>query len=217
MGKRGAHAGGHDGLKRHALGTEEAGLVFELGSNFKLGEAGADEAKNVVEELAAEQGRFMHDGQLFLVLDHAQGLDQGGGQRSEKRAAQMRRKALRAARKLGDGGVGGIKSGKFDAGLRGEPLHGVDCGRAGDDLHAWRRDFFGGLGGVAAIGEEAGSAAGDGKSGAGAGESGEIAEIGKMRDEKPVKSGAGDAAAQLTDRRLWSIRERINQRAGWQR
>ena len=57
--------------------------------------------------------------------------------------------------------------------------------------------LFGGLGCVAAIGEQARRAAGDGERGAGAGESAEIADVGKMRNEQAGQARRGSAAAQL--------------------
>jgi hypothetical protein len=54
-------------------------------------------------------------------------------------------------------------------------------------------NLLGGLRRIAAIGKEARSAARDGQRGAGACESGEIAEVGKTGDQQAVKPGFGQA------------------------
>ena len=68
-----------------------------------------------------------------------------------------------------------------------------------DDFDDGGVDFFPGLRGIAAIGEHARGAAGDGEGGTGAGESAEIAQIGQVRDKQAGEPGTRHFAAQCGD------------------
>ena len=78
-------------------------------------------------------------------------------------------------------------------------MHRGDGGRASDDLNLRALHFCGGLRLVAAVGEQARGAARNGERGAGAGESGKIANIGKMGDKETGEPGFCDAAAKQPD------------------
>ena len=61
-----AFSRGDDGFKGHALGADEARLVFEFRGDFNLADAGADEVENVLEELAADQSRLRSSASVRL-------------------------------------------------------------------------------------------------------------------------------------------------------
>ena len=173
--------------------------MLQLGGHFDFSEAGPDEAENVLEELAASERRFDHQRQLVLVLDLAQRHNQGRGQRGKKVAAKASGQRGAVASQIGNRGLGWVEAGKLDAGLRGQPLNCGNRRRTGNDLNLRSGNFGGSLGFVAAIGKEARRTARDGQRGAGACETGEIAEIGQMGDQQAVKAGFGQTAAEKAD------------------
>lgn len=164
-------------------------MIFELGGDFDLANAGTEDSEDVVEETAADEGVLADDAEFVFVLDEAERFDERGSERGEEVAAKFRRKLRAQMREFGDGGVSGIKAGGSGDGLSGEPLDRRDGWWARDDSYLCALDLLGGLCSVAAIGEEASASFRNCKRGAGAGEADEVANVNDMGNEDAGESG----------------------------
>ena len=139
-------------------------------------------------------------------LTRRSGSTSGAASGGEKAAAQAGGQRGLPAGQIGHGGpwrgqirrtsTPGCAASHCTAATAGEP----------ETICTWAAcDFFGGLRCVAAVGKQARGPARDGQSGAGAGESGEIANVGKMGDQqaREVRPGSvGGAIARCGEK--WS-------------
>ncbi len=199
VGECGAGAGGDDGFKAHGFGTAAAGLVLELGGDGEFREAGLEEAEHVVEDGAAEGGGLAHEGDFVLVLDVAEGFEDRGCDGLEEGAAEGGGEGRAPEIEFSEGEVGGLVGDGAGGGLGGEPADGSEGGGTGDDFNAGGGGFVRSLVAVAGVCEEAHCFAGDEEGRGGAGEAGEVMNVGEVRDEEGRETGPGELPPQAGD------------------
>lgn len=95
--------------------------------------------------------------------------------------------------------MGGLVGDGAGGGLGGEPAEGGKGGGAGDDFDAGRLRFVGGLVAVAGVSIEAHGFARDEQGRRGAGEAGEVVNVGEVRNEEGRETGPGELTPQASD------------------
>ena len=163
---------GDDGVEGRAVGAQPAHGQLQVDRHLPLGHALAQAGQHPLEGLAAEPGRLPHGGQLALVLDLAQLLDQRRG-RHHGLAGQAGAQPLAVAP-----GEAGRLEAEAVPGRAHHPADGADQ-VAGGEHHLGPRDLGGGLVAVAAVGEEQGAVVQQQQRPVAAGEAGQVADVGR--------------------------------------